>query len=93
MKAFTINQNDSGQRLDKFVQKAVRGIPVSLMYKYIRTKRIKVNGRRAHEKDMLQCGDVVEMYIPEEFFLPKSDGTAADLTREFARVKHIPTIV
>ena len=43
MKSFTIAKNDAGQRLDKFITKAVPLLPQGLMYKYIRTKRIKVN--------------------------------------------------
>ncbi len=68
MKTFNVNENDSGQRLDKFITKAVKGLPMSLMYKYIRKKRIKVNGKRAEEKQKLEAGDVIEMYIPDEFF-------------------------
>ncbi len=87
MRSFTINRNDGGQRLDKFVVKATRGMPTSLLYKFIRTKRIKVNGKRANERDMLREGDLVEMYIPEEFF-GEETGNA-----EFDRVKHFPEIV
>ena len=61
MRSFQIGKNDGGQRLDKFVTKSVRGLPPSLMYKYIRTKRIKVNGKRAEQKQMLEIGDLVEM--------------------------------
>lgn len=68
MKSFTVNGNDSAQRLDKFVSKVTRGLPTSLMYKFIRKKRIKVNGKRAEEKQKLEAGDIVEMYIPDEFF-------------------------
>jgi len=75
MRSFTINQNDGGQRLDKFITKTVRGLPVSLMYKYIRTKRIKVNGKRAEQKQMLEAGDLVEMYIPDEFFAAETDSS------------------
>jgi len=73
MRSFTVNENDSGQRLDKFITKTVRGLPASLMYKYIRTKRIKVNRKRAEQKQMLAVGDVVEMYIPDEFFEDETD--------------------
>ncbi len=73
MRSFTCNTNDAGQRLDKFITKTVRGLPQSLLYKYIRKKRIKVNGSRAHENDILSVGDVVEMYIPDEFFDGVSD--------------------
>ena len=47
MKEFIINRNDAGQRLDRFVLKAVPRLPQSMMYKAIRNKRIKLNGRRA----------------------------------------------
>ncbi len=68
MKSFTINQNDAAQRLDKFVTKTVPLLPQGLMYKYIRLKRIKVNGKRAEISTRLQKGDLVEMYINDEFF-------------------------
>ena len=70
MKTFTISKNDSGQRLDKFISKAVPALPKSLMYKYIRTKRIKVNSKRAEISTKLNEGDVVDMYINDEFFAP-----------------------
>jgi len=68
MKTFTITQNDAGQRLDKFISKAVRLLPQTLLYKYIRLKRIKVNRKRADISQKLAVGDVVEMYINDEFF-------------------------
>ena len=68
MRKFTVNENDSGQRLDKFITKTTKGLPMSLLYKYIRKKRVKVNGRRAEEKQKLEAGDTIEMYIPDEFF-------------------------
>lgn len=68
MKSFIINRNDSGQRLDKFVTKSVPLLPKTLLYKYIRIKRIKVNGKRAEISTRLQENDVVEMYINDEFF-------------------------
>ena len=71
MREFTINSNDAGQRLDKFVLKTVKGIPVSLMYKAIRTKKIKVNRKRAEEKQMLCLGDTVQMFLAEELFSDK----------------------
>ena len=81
MREFIINSNDSGQRLDKFVTKTVWGLPLSLMYKFIRKKRIKVNGVRAEEKQILNAGDVVEMYIPDEFFERKVKDDSAELSR------------
>ena len=73
MKEFTINQNDAGQRLDKFITKAVPNLPQSLMYKYIRMKRIKVNGKRGEISQKLAIGDTVDMYINDEFFAPVAE--------------------
>ncbi len=70
MKSFVISKNDSGQRLDKFITKAVPALPKSLMYKYIRTKRIKVNSKKGDISLKLVEGDKVDMYINDEFFAP-----------------------
>lgn len=72
MRRITVNINDGGQRLDKFVQKTVWGLPPSLMYKFIRTKKIKVNGKRAELSYRLNEGDTVDFYIPDEFFDKKT---------------------
>ena len=87
MKEFKVNRNDAGQRLDKFVTKATTGMPKSLLYKFIRTKRIKLNGSRAHENDILAEGDTVEMYIPDEFFGGEETKT------DYSKVKIKPDIV
>ncbi len=71
MKEFTIGQNDAGQRLDKFLGKAVPLLPSSMMYKGIRTKRIKVNSKRAEISTRLAVGDVVSLYLNDEFFEEK----------------------
>ncbi len=77
MRILKIEKNDAGQRLDKFLTKAVKGLPQSLMYKYLRTKKIKLNRKRAEPKTMLCEGDEVELFIREEFFdSPESDMTA-----------------
>ncbi len=73
MKSLIISKNDSGQRLDKFITKSVPLLPNALMYKYIRLKRIKVNTRRAEISTRLCEGDVVDMYINDEFFEKRRD--------------------
>ncbi len=69
MKSFEIKQNDANQRLDKFIRKSLPNLPQTLMYKYIRIKRIKVNGKRAEISTILNVGDKVDMYINDEFFV------------------------
>ena len=76
MKSFTITKNDANQRLDKFITKVCPTLPQGLMYKYIRTKRIKINGKRGEISTRLNIGDVVDAYINDEFFVevaPKYD--------------------
>ena len=74
MKEFTIGSNDAGQRLDRFLAKSVPLLPASLAQKYIRIKRIKLNGGRAERDTRLQIGDVLQLYINDEFFeAPRED--------------------
>jgi 23S rRNA pseudouridine955/2504/2580 synthase len=74
MKELIVGQNDAGQRLDRFVAKAVPLLPASLLQKYIRLKRIKVGGARAERDTRLQAGDAVQLYINDEFFeTPKQE--------------------
>lgn len=68
MKEITIGPNDAGQRLDRFLAKAVPLLPASLAQKYIRIKRIKVGGQRAQRDTHLAVGDTVQLYINDEFF-------------------------
>ncbi len=67
MKTVIINGNDANQRVDKFLTKYLN-MPQSLMYKAIRKKRIKVNGKRTEISYRLVGGDRVDMYINDEFF-------------------------
>ncbi|MBQ4136470.1 MAG: RluA family pseudouridine synthase [Clostridia bacterium] len=68
MRTLYIGKNDAGQRLDKFVIKSLKAFPHSLLYKSIRTKKIKVNRKRTEPGYILCEGDTVEMFISEEFF-------------------------
>ena len=71
MRELTINKNDAGQRLDKFLSKKFRTMPKSLMYKYIRIKCIKINGKKCNIDDILKENDVLTFYIKDEFFEAK----------------------
>lgn len=68
MKEIIIGKNDSGQRLDKFLTKSYQNLPQSMMYKAIRKKDIKLNGRRCEISTHLQEGDLLTMYLKDEFF-------------------------
>lgn len=70
MKQIVIQKNDAGQRLNKFIEKSFPAIPASLMYKSIRTKNIKVNRKRCTPDQKLCEGDLVDIWLKDEFFAP-----------------------
>lgn len=73
MREFHIGKNDENQRLDRFLGKAIPLLPASLAQKYIRLKRIKVNGARAQRDQKLVAGDILQCYINDEFFESPSE--------------------
>ena len=74
MREITIGNNDAGQRLDRFLSKAMPLLPQALLQKYIRIKRVKCNGQRCQRDQRLQAGDVLQLYINDEFFeQPRED--------------------
>ncbi len=74
MREFTIGKNDAGQRVDRFLSKAMPLLPGALLQKYIRIKRVKCNGARCQRDQRLAEGDVLQVYINDEFFeQPRED--------------------
>ena len=84
MREINIGKNDAGQRLDKFLTKAL-DLPIGLLYKSIRTKKIKVNRKRAENNTVLMEGDTIQCFLAEEFFskLDKTD----DVSLSFENIK------
>lgn len=76
MKIIRINENDSGQRVDKFLSKLLPGMPRSLLYKQLRNKRVKRNKKALSAQDVLSCGDELYLYINDEFFVEAKEITA-----------------
>ena len=68
MKEFIIGKNDAGQRLDRWLAKTLPLLPAPLAQKYIRLKRVKVNGKGSKRDVRLAVGDVLQLYINDEFF-------------------------
>lgn len=68
MKSVTIRANDAGQRLDKFLTKFLNDCPKSMIYKSLRKKRIKLNGKKCDGSVKLAEGDLLELYLNDEFF-------------------------
>lgn len=91
MREYKINKNDCDQRIDKFLQKAVPKLPKSLLYKYIRLKRIKLNGKRCQIADFLNENDVLSLYINDEFFENKI--SEKNFQNEFLKITAKPQAV
>lgn len=86
MRELIIGKNDAGQRLDKFITKTLE-LPTGLLYKSIRTKKIKVNRKRAEISTVLCEGDTVQCFLAEEFFEREvDDGSLARITPKLSIV-------
>lgn len=76
MREFTITGSDAGKRLDKWLMKQMPTVSLSLIQKYIRLKRVKVNGKGAQRDTRLADGDLLQLYVNDECFLqPKREDT------------------
>ncbi len=70
MQTVTVKKNDAGQRVDKFLTKTFPILPISLMYKALRKKDIKLNGKRCDIATRLAEGDVLTLYLKDEVLQP-----------------------
>ncbi|MBQ7739848.1 MAG: RluA family pseudouridine synthase [Eubacterium sp.] len=71
MKRIEVKANDSGQRLDKFLQKSFESLPKSMMFKQIRKKNIKVNKKRCAPEQIINEGDIIELYLNDDLLIEK----------------------
>ena len=68
MRTIIVKPNDANQRIDKFLQKYFKSMPLSMIYKYIRKKRVKVNNKKVDVGYKLAENDVIDLYINDSFF-------------------------
>lgn len=69
MKEFQINNNEAGQRFDKYLAKLLRNAPKSFFYKMLRKKNITLNGKKATGNEKLAIGDQIQLFLSDETFL------------------------
>lgn len=62
----TVSKNDSNQRFDRYLKKLFVNAQLSVIYKNIRKKNFKINGKRAHKDDVLKENDIIKMYITDK---------------------------
>lgn len=78
MRELKITENEAGQRLDRFLTKYLNGAGRGTVYKLLRKKTFKVNGKRTtNGETFLKEGDTVTVYLSEE--------TLAELMRPVQR--------
>jgi 23S rRNA pseudouridine955/2504/2580 synthase len=83
MKEIVITSNEAGQRFDKFLKKYLTEMPLSSIYKAIRTKAVTVNGKKSSEKYILSEGDTVNFYINVEQSQKEKDMTFLHIEHDF----------
>ncbi len=64
--SITVSRNDAGQRLDKFLTKTYKALPMAMLYKAIRKKDVRLNGKRCEAADRLSEGDVIGLFLPDD---------------------------
>src|SRR2546421_12606639 len=60
---YKVTPDAAGQRLDKFLRKRLENMPLSHVYKLVRTKKVRVNGSRADISQLLAPGDEVTVHV------------------------------
>ena len=84
MREIHIGKNDAGQRLDKFLSKALPDMPPSFLYKALRLKKIKKNRKRTDKAEILCEGDTLQLFIPDDFF--RDNAVENDLCRLLSEI-------
>jgi len=81
MKSFIAGKNEEGTRLLRFCEKVCPTMPKSMLHKAFRNKRIKINGKKQDVDYRLAAGDLIELYINDEFFTEKEEIRKTDYSR------------
>ena len=66
MQQLTITDLEAGQRLNKYMMKYLNQAPSSFIYKMLRKKNITRNGKKASGDEILECGDVIKVFLADE---------------------------
>lgn len=74
MQTFNIHQSEEGQSLEKYLQHLLPAAPLSFIYKILRKKDVKVNGKPQDKKYRLKQNDEVKIYV--------TDGQYEDFTKD-----------
>ena len=87
MYRLVVEENDAGQRLDRFLRKYLRRAPLSAIYRIIR-KDLKVNGKRGKEDQMLTAGDELTFYMAEEVIREYAKATKPKVSKRRFKIAY-----
>ena len=85
MQLITIEENDAGQRFDKFLHKCLPKAPNSFLYKMLRKKNITLNGKKAEGKEILSLSDEVKFFLSDETYQKFAGEESAAECHEFEK--------
>ena len=66
MKTIIVSEADSGQRLDRFLRKILPEAPLSLIYKMLRSKKIRLDGKKGAEDVRIESGDEIAVFLNDD---------------------------
>lgn len=96
MQLIRIEENDAGQRFDKFLHKCLPQAPTSFLYKMLRKKNITLNGKKAEGKEILSLSDEVKFFLSDETFEKFAGKECAEDYSEYEKAykhwKHIEVV-
>lgn len=72
-----VSADAAGQRLDKYLRRALKDVPLSHIFKLLRTRKVRVNGARGKAEQLLVEGEVVVVRGDEEKLLTQADAAPA----------------
>ena len=90
MREISIQKNEAGQRMDKFLAKYLNKAPKSFFYKMMRKKNIVLNGKKCTGNEKLKQGDSIKLFFSDETIEKFSAGTYAIPKKE--KINMLPII-
>lgn len=84
----TVDSQNEGRRLDKFIFNYLKDAPSSFVYKMLRKKNIVLNTKKADGKELLNKGDEITLFLSDETVLKFSGNKTSGYSETF-RVKPV----
>lgn len=88
MTEIQITSGQEKQRFDKFLKKYFKAASGGFLYKMLRKKNITLNKKKADGSEILQAGDMIQVFFSDETF-SKMRGQEA-VSSEYQKLLHVP---